>query len=64
MHGTRGANVAQGGHVAEPREPTWMPTWAPTWTHEHLGWQMLGPRVSGHRLEYWGILGPCGRHKG
>ena len=23
--------MAQGGHVAEPREATWTPTWAPTW---------------------------------
>ena len=23
----RKADVAQGGHMAEPREPTWTPTW-------------------------------------
>ena len=24
----------------------------------------MGPRVSGPRLEYWGVLGPIGRRKG
>ena len=33
---------------------------ADTWTrlHGQLGWQMIGPRVSGPRLEDWGVHGP------
>ena len=25
---------------------------------------MMGPWVSGPRLEYWGVLGPCGQREG
>ena len=32
-YGTRGVDMAQGGHVVEPREPTWMPMWMHPWTH-------------------------------
>ena len=27
LRGTREADVDQGGHAVEPREPTWTPTW-------------------------------------
>ena len=29
-----------------------------------FGWPLMGPRVSGPKLEYGGILGPCERRKG
>ena len=39
LHGTRGADVAQDGHVATPREATW----TPTWREEVLGLAGDGP---------------------
>ena len=56
------------GHVAEPREPTRVPvwrghvagpresTWTPGWCLRGSvrGWQVMGPWVSGPRLDSWG----------